>query len=187
MPEQNLKEKIIKKAVEIFSAQGYHGTSMREIAGAAECSLPTLYYHYKSKNDLYEEIVINEFRKIREKLNQKFQPDLSPEKSYALAIKQIKGLLPYEKAVFKMVMKVLLGLEGSESARQKLLEWERNRVADNRKILDQYVSDEAIREDFAALYVRVTENMLEKIILLDEEIPDQVIESHLSLLFRLVR
>jgi TetR/AcrR family transcriptional regulator len=187
MTDQNFKEKIIQKAVAIFSSQGYHGTSMRDIAGAAECSLPTLYYHYKSKNDLYEEIVINEFRQIRERQHKKFTFDLSPEKSYSLAIKQIKELAPYEKAVFKMAMKVLLGLEGSDQAREKLLEWERNRVADNRKILDQYVDDETIRDDFAALYVRVTENMIEKIVLLDEDIPNQVIERELSLLFRIVK
>ena len=187
MTGQNYKEKIIQKAVEIFSCKGYHGTSMRDIAGAVECSLPTLYYHYKSKNDLYEEIVINEFRQIRESQHKNLAFDFSPEQSYALAIKQIKELKPYEKAVFKMAMKVLLGLEGSEQTREKLLEWERNRVFDNRKILDQYVDDAIIREDFAALCVRITENMIEKIVLLDEDIPNQVIERELSLLFRLAK
>lgn len=187
MTDQTLKEKIIQKAVEIFSSKGYHGTSMRDIAGAAECSLPTLYYHYSSKNDLFEEIVINEFKKIRDQQHQRYKSDLSAEKFYTAAIKQIKELKPYEKAVFKMAMKVLFGFEGSEEVREKLLEWERSRIIDNRKILDQYVKDASIQEDFAALFVRVTENMIEKIIFLDEDLVDEVIERQLSLLFRLVR
>lgn len=187
MADQNSKEKIIQKAVEIFSSKGYHGASMRDIAGAAECSLPTLYYHYTSKNDLFEEIVLHEFRRIRERQQLKYRFDLAPEKSCTMVIKQMKALNPYEKAVFKMVMKVLLGLEGSAAVREKLLEWERERVADNRKILDPYLADAAIREDFAALCVRVTENMMEKIILLEEELPDHVIERQLSLLFRIVK
>jgi AcrR family transcriptional regulator len=187
VPDPNSREKIKQKAVEIFSSKGYHGTSMRDIAGAAGCSLPTLYYHYKSKNDLYEAIVVAEFLQIVARLNLQLKLELLPEKSYALAIKQMKELKPYDKAVFKMAMKVMHGFECAGSTRDKIMEWERNRVAHNRKILDQYIGNENIKEDFAELLIRVTENMVEKIVLLDEDIPDQAIESQLSLLFRLAK
>jgi AcrR family transcriptional regulator len=51
MKENTLKEKIMVKAVELFSEKGYYGTSIREIANAVECSLPMLYYYFKNKND----------------------------------------------------------------------------------------------------------------------------------------
>jgi AcrR family transcriptional regulator len=68
MKENTLKEKIMVKAVELFSEKGYYGTSIREIANAVECSLPMLYYYFKNKNDLYEEIAYVEFVRINERL-----------------------------------------------------------------------------------------------------------------------
>jgi AcrR family transcriptional regulator len=47
------KEKIIKAAIKVFSAKGYDGASMDEIARAARLTKPMIYYHFKNKKDLY--------------------------------------------------------------------------------------------------------------------------------------
>jgi AcrR family transcriptional regulator len=39
-------------ACELFALQGYHGTSMKDIAGRLEVSAPNLYNHVPSKQDL---------------------------------------------------------------------------------------------------------------------------------------
>ena len=70
----------MENAVRIF--KGFHGISIRDIANASECSLPTLYYHYKSKDKLFEEIVINQFFIIIEKMNRKLYLNAKPEELY---------------------------------------------------------------------------------------------------------
>ncbi len=41
-------------ALAAFAEQGYHGTSVREIAARANLSVPGLYHHYPSKQSLLQ-------------------------------------------------------------------------------------------------------------------------------------
>ena len=49
--------RIISAAVLIMTKQGYHGTSVREIADLADVSIATLYHHFGSKDELLAEIM----------------------------------------------------------------------------------------------------------------------------------
>ncbi|SRR5260370_23861840 len=49
--------KIEAAAMKIFTKQGYHGTSMREIADASGFSIGNLYNHYPTKEDLFVTLV----------------------------------------------------------------------------------------------------------------------------------
>jgi AcrR family transcriptional regulator len=48
-----LHERILENATRLFVSYGYHGISMREIAGAVGVSKAGLYYHFKDKEDLF--------------------------------------------------------------------------------------------------------------------------------------
>ena len=41
----------------VFADNGYHGTSMNEVAEAAGVTKPVLYQHFTSKEALYRELV----------------------------------------------------------------------------------------------------------------------------------
>lgn len=49
-------DKISKSALACFMKNGFHGTSIREIAAAAELSVPGVYHHYVSKVAILENI-----------------------------------------------------------------------------------------------------------------------------------
>ena len=49
-------ERIRRVAIRLFSARGYHGTSMRELAAAAQLEPASLYYHYLTKQELLSEV-----------------------------------------------------------------------------------------------------------------------------------
>ena len=51
------KEKIIQKSIELFSKQGYDGTSVQQIADACGLSQTNVFYHFGSKRKLFEQIV----------------------------------------------------------------------------------------------------------------------------------
>jgi len=44
-------------ALGVFTRQGYHGTSVREIADAAGVSLGNIYNYYDSKEQIYTSLV----------------------------------------------------------------------------------------------------------------------------------
>jgi len=58
-----------------------------------------LYYYFKNKNDLYEEIVYVEFLKINEKLKKELPVHLHIKEIYAEYILQRKRLSEYEKSI----------------------------------------------------------------------------------------
>lgn len=51
------KEKITKEALELFSKQGYKGTSVKNIADAVGIKDASLYNHFKSKQEIFDSIV----------------------------------------------------------------------------------------------------------------------------------
>lgn len=50
-------DRILKKALELFSEKGYDATSVREVCAAAGVTKPTLYHFYGSKEGVYRAIV----------------------------------------------------------------------------------------------------------------------------------
>jgi AcrR family transcriptional regulator len=54
--ERSTVTRIIDVATELFYEEGYHGTSMREIAGAVGIKAASLYNHFGSKEDILFEI-----------------------------------------------------------------------------------------------------------------------------------
>ena len=51
--DENQKEKIIRTAIKKFSKEGFSNTSMDEIAQESNVSKGLLFYHFKSKEELY--------------------------------------------------------------------------------------------------------------------------------------
>jgi len=52
----SVKQTIMDKALELFSAKGYEGVSVSELTEAAGITKPTLYYYFGSKEGLYEAV-----------------------------------------------------------------------------------------------------------------------------------
>ena len=53
-------------AIELFMEQGYHATSMRQIADKTGLALGGIYNHFKSKDDIFEAIIVDKhpYKKI---------------------------------------------------------------------------------------------------------------------------
>ncbi|HUF00733.1 MAG TPA: TetR/AcrR family transcriptional regulator [Anaerolineales bacterium] len=53
-------------ALELYMEQGYHATSMRQIADKADLALGGIYNHFKSKEEIFEAIIIDKhpYKKI---------------------------------------------------------------------------------------------------------------------------
>jgi AcrR family transcriptional regulator len=67
-PEFRSPERILNKALELFSVKGYDATSVREICEAAAITKPTLYHFYGSKEGVYQALVGGALDDFRTKL-----------------------------------------------------------------------------------------------------------------------
>lgn len=63
-PVRGRRARILEAAIEAFAARGYNGASTREIAGAAGVTDPLLFYHFKTKADLYLAAVRDQLEKL---------------------------------------------------------------------------------------------------------------------------
>jgi len=50
---EDLRARVLRVATQLFADRGFVGTSVREVAEAAGCTKPALYYHYQSKQGLF--------------------------------------------------------------------------------------------------------------------------------------
>ncbi len=71
----NLKEKIILESLKLFSLKGFIGTSIHDILTAANTSKGGFYNHFKSKEDLFFQ-VLEEARRIWREKNLKGLKDI---------------------------------------------------------------------------------------------------------------
>ncbi|MGD9914164.1 MAG: TetR family transcriptional regulator C-terminal domain-containing protein [Rhizobiaceae bacterium] len=55
--QQEKRERILEAALEVFSAQGFRGATIDEIAVAAGMSKPNLLYYFRRKEDVYETLL----------------------------------------------------------------------------------------------------------------------------------
>lgn len=53
MPRRNNREEILTEAIQLFSAVGYAGVSMRDIASACGLNVGSLYHHFSNKQHLH--------------------------------------------------------------------------------------------------------------------------------------
>ena len=57
MGSDGTRDLIIETALEMFSKKGYAAVSMRDISGAVGIRPSSLYYHFKSKQDIFDAVV----------------------------------------------------------------------------------------------------------------------------------
>jgi len=70
------KENILKTALKLFADKGYENTSLEEIANKTGVSKPAIYYHFKNKKRLYNEIFIEKFSKLNFELKNSLEENL---------------------------------------------------------------------------------------------------------------
>jgi AcrR family transcriptional regulator len=57
LPAARRRQQLLDVALEVFAARGFHPTSMNDLAEAAGVTKPVLYQHFRSKRELYRELL----------------------------------------------------------------------------------------------------------------------------------
>ena len=57
LPAHERREQLISTAIQVFAVNGFHDTSMNDVAEAAGVTKPVLYQHFASKRELYRELL----------------------------------------------------------------------------------------------------------------------------------
>ena len=115
------KNLIFESAIKIFSESGYRGATMDDIAANAGLAKGTLYYHFASKEEIFNFIVEEGLQILQNQVNEIQNMNIEPiEKLIKICRIQLTFLYGYTN-FFKVVMSQLWGNESrQDELRQKI-------------------------------------------------------------------
>jgi len=100
------RQKIVQVSSEIFSRYGFRKTTMEEIARALRKGKSSIYYYYKSKEEIFEAVIDHEAQVLKNELSKAIKSTTDPElrfRRYVLVrMKSFEKLSNYYNAIFNM-------------------------------------------------------------------------------------
>jgi len=97
--DKRKKERILETATDIFSRFGIKKSTMDEIAQKVRMGKSTLYHYFKSKEEIFLEVVKRESDTLKENLKKEVEKAITPQnkfRAYAKArMKYLKELINY--------------------------------------------------------------------------------------------
>lgn len=120
------KNIIFRSAITVFSKNGYEGATMDEIAANAGVAKGTLYYHFKSKEEIFKYIITEGMEFMKDQVSIAVENEEEPISRLKALCEVQLNLFYNNKDFFKVVMSQIWGQEN----RQILL----------RDMMDGYIS-----------------------------------------------
>lgn len=85
---KNKTSLIFQAAIDVFSEKGFDKATMDDIAARANVAKGTIYYHFKSKEELFLFLVEEGVELLREGVEMKIQPEMTPTQKLELIIRE---------------------------------------------------------------------------------------------------
>ncbi|MFL0251316.1 TetR/AcrR family transcriptional regulator [Clostridium neuense] len=108
------KRSIFESALKIFSNSGYSEATMDDIAINAGVAKGTLYYHFKSKEEIFKYVISEGMNVITEEMEEATKHITDPIQKIIAVCKVQFGLVYRNKDFFKVVMSQLWGQESRQ-------------------------------------------------------------------------
>lgn len=105
------KRKIFEISMKLFSEKGYDATSIEEITATVGVAKGTLYYHFSSKEEIFNFLVEEGMKLLKNSMEIKISKcDNTIDKLKAVVLIQLKGIRKYEN-ILSIVMSQVWGNE----------------------------------------------------------------------------
>lgn len=168
--EKNLdtKNKILEVARQKFAQGGYKGVSLNSLAEEVGISKPALYYYFKSKEDLYAEIVMSAINDLRDQIIESINLNLPVVESFRLVLTNYIRFISANRNIIMLLKqkinfkdKKILKILGQELCKtEKALEPLIDRVLSERRTKNKIDSKIALKMLFGAVHALVTEEFI---------------------------
>lgn len=105
------KRKIFETSMELFAKKGYEATSIEEITATVGVAKGTLYYHFSTKEEIFNFLVEEGMKLLKNSVDIKCSKlEKSIEKLKAIILIQIKIIVKYENFI-SMLLSQIWGAE----------------------------------------------------------------------------
>ena len=117
----NTKRLIFEAAINVFSNCGYNGATMDDIALRAGVAKGTLYYHFKSKEDIFNFTISEGMNIIKEEIEAVIFDEQNPIEKLKALCKIELNLVYKNRDFFKVVMSQLWGQESRQEELREVM------------------------------------------------------------------
>ena len=94
------KRKIFETSMDLFAKKGYEATSIEEITSVVGVAKGTLYYHFSSKEEIFNFLVEEGMKLLKNSIDIKISKlDNNLDKIKAIILIQIKIIIKYENFI----------------------------------------------------------------------------------------
>lgn len=87
----------------VFGERGFHVTSMNDVADAAGVTKPVLYQHFRSKRDLYREVLTDVGAQLLDEITKATAAAASPHQQVALGFTAYFRFVASNEAAFRVL------------------------------------------------------------------------------------
>jgi AcrR family transcriptional regulator len=126
LPRAVREQQMLDAAVDSFSANGFHDTSMDTIAAAANISKPMLYLYYGSKEELFAACIHREGLRFVAAIAPAGDPDLTPHEQVRVALTAFLDFVDQNRRSWRVLYRQAIGQQAFasqvESSRERLIE-----------------------------------------------------------------
>ncbi|GIM46989.1 TetR family transcriptional regulator [Collibacillus ludicampi] len=133
--------RIFQAAVDVFSEKGFDKATMDDIATRANVAKGTIYYHFKSKEDLFLFLVQEGMELLKEAVQKKITPEMSGKEKIAVTIHEQLAFF----SVYKDFCIILLREAWGEHERQKRF---RRLLRDYTKYIESFIRQGMEEKEF---------------------------------------
>mgnify|MGYP000972429310 CR=1 FL=1 len=180
MLEKDMRERIKEVAVELFNSNGYHGTTIRNIANDVNCSLPMIYYYFKNKKDMFDEIIKKEFFDLLRRQVALLKTDNIID-IYTKFVYDLNSMSNYDKKVYRLGIKVYLSFDGDEELMQVMDEWEKTIFPRHYQILQPFLKNSPNATAVVRTLVHLLETLIESIVVKNRYLPEEEIREEIAI------
>jgi len=126
LPRAVREQQMLDAAVDSFSANGFHDTSMDAIAAAAKISKPMLYLYYGSKEELFAACIHREGVRFVEAIAPAGNPTLSPHEQVSVALKAFLDFVDQNRRSWRVLYRQAIAQQAFagqvQTSRERLIE-----------------------------------------------------------------
>jgi len=183
----DLRSRITRAATELFAKQGYAGTSMREVAEAARCTKPALYYYFDNKAALFLHLIHEETERITAILEEQLLATGSVRERMRLGMHRYLDHIRKNRIALNLLQRSDLHPERDQpsfdfrSSRQMFIDIIMRLLEEG--VRTGEIGEDLNLEDAAVALIGCVDQRCMRWVLDDEEIPSDYPERVLSLLF----
>lgn len=103
LPAAERRRQLLDVALEAFGTEGFHATSMNDVAEAAGVTKPVLYQHFGSKRELYLELLRDVGGRLREEVGKAVATAAGPREQVELGFTAFFGWVARHRGGFAVL------------------------------------------------------------------------------------